>query len=156
MAEAKTAHVAAGLRDDHLGDGPVDPGDGVEQVERGTKGSHRLLDPGVQLPDGVGELVVVIQVQPGQEGVVGAEAAGQRLGELGDRAAELALGHLREDLGISFAADECLQHGPAGDAHDVGGDRGQFDPGVLQQLLQALDDLTALAGELGAGSGQVP
>src|SRR5262249_29615388 len=38
-------HVAAGLRDDHFGSGPVDPGDGVEQGEGGPKGDARLLDP---------------------------------------------------------------------------------------------------------------
>jgi hypothetical protein len=102
-----------------------------------------------------GELVVLVQVQAGQERVVFAEASGQGLGEFGDLVAEPALGQVREDLGVLFAADEGFEHGPAGDAHDVGGDRGQFDAGVLQQFLQPLDHPAAFTGGGGPGPGQV-
>jgi hypothetical protein len=73
-------HGATGLRDDHFGDRPVDPGDRIEQVEPGPKGRHRLLDPLIQLLDRVGELVILVQMQAGQECV----ASGQGLGEFGD------------------------------------------------------------------------
>ncbi|MDQ1029197.1 hypothetical protein QF035_006779 [Streptomyces umbrinus] len=138
-------HVAAGLRGDHFGDGLVDAGDGVEQAGGASIGGHRLRDPGIQLSDCAGELAVVVQVRPGEEGVVVAEASGQGLGEFGDFVAELASGQVRELLRVAFTTDEGLRHGPARDAHEVGGDRGRLDPGVLQQLLQSLHDLPALA-----------
>ena len=38
---------------------------------------------------------------------------------------------------------------------EVSGDRGQFDPGVFEQLLQPLDLAGAFTGDRGAGAGQV-
>jgi hypothetical protein len=151
----EAVHVAAGLGDDHFGDGPVDPGDGVEEVEGAMKGCHRLLDASGELVDHRGELVVVVQMQACQERVVLAEASGQGLGEFGDLVAELAFGQVREGLWGGFAADEGFEHGPAGDAHDVGGDGGEFDAGVLQQFLQPLHHAGAFAGGGGPGPGEV-
>jgi hypothetical protein len=56
----------------------------------------------------------------------------------------------REDQRVALAGDEGLEHGPAGLADDVRDDRGELDPGVLQQLLQSLDLAGALADDLGA------
>lgn len=148
--------VTAGLRDDHFGGGLVDTGDGVEQVEGVAKGRHRLLDASAELVDHRGELVVLIEMQADEEGVVLAEASGQGLGELGDPVAELAFGHVREGLRVAFALDKGFEHGPAGDAHDVGGNRGQLDPGVFQELLQPLDHTASFTGGGGPGPGQVP
>lgn len=55
-----------------------------------------------------------------------------------------------------FPGDEGFEHGPAEDTHDVGGDRGEFDAGVLQQLLQSLDHPAAFTGGGGPGPGEVP
>ncbi|MGW1157703.1 hypothetical protein ACWD48_05585 [Streptomyces sp. NPDC002519] len=115
-----------------FGGGLVDAGDGVEQVEGATKGCHRRFDASGELADHGGELVVLVQIQAGQERVVLAEASGQGLGGFGDPVAEFAFGRVREDLRVGFAADEGFEHGPPGDAHDVGGDRGELDAGVLR------------------------
>jgi hypothetical protein len=100
-------------------------------------------------------VVVLVEVGPGQEGVVLAEPARQRLGERGDLDAGLALGEIGQQVRVAFARDRCFEHGPPGDAHDVGGHRRELDAGVLQQLLQVLRDLAALAGRVGPGAGGV-
>src|SRR6476620_10311425 len=43
-----------------------------------------------------------------------------------------------------------------GDAGDIGGHRRQFDTGIFEDLLQALDLPAAFAGDRGAGARQVP
>lgn len=120
------------------------------------KGGHRLLDPPGELVDHGGELVVLAQIQTDQERVVLAKPPGQGLGQFGDLAAEPSLGQVRQDLRVAFACGEGLEHGAAGDAHDVGGDRGELDAGVFEQFLQALDHPAAFPGDGGAGPGQVP
>jgi hypothetical protein len=59
---------------------------------------------------------LVVKGQPDQQPVVVAEAASQRLAQLGELLAQLALGQLRQDLGVALPADEGGQHGPARDA----------------------------------------
>ena len=73
---------------------------------------HRLFDAPGELVDHGGELVVLVQIQAGQERVVLAEASRQGLGELRDLVAKLAFGQVREDLRVTFAADEGFEHGP--------------------------------------------
>ena len=51
-----------------------------------------------------------------EQGVVVAEAAPQRLAQLGELVAQPALGHLGEHLGVAFAGDEGGEHQPARDA----------------------------------------
>jgi hypothetical protein len=65
----------------------------------------------------------VVKGQPDQQRVVVAEAASQRLAQLGELLAKLALGQLGQDFGVAFAGDQGLQHRPARDAQDVSGDR---------------------------------
>jgi len=96
-----------------------------------------------------------IQVHPGQETMVLGEPAGQCLGQRRDLRAQPALGQIGQRSGVVLPVDQRFEHQSSRDAHDVGGDRGQFDTGVLEQLLQPLDLAAALAGDRGPGPGQV-
>ena len=150
------AHVGAGLGDDDVRDFGADPWDGDHQVPGALKGLDHHLDPGRELLDGVGVLVDQVQMQLGQEGVVGVEPAGQGLSELRDLGPQPALRQVGELGGVTLPGDQRFQHGPARDAADVGGDAGQFDAGVLQELLHPLDLPATLTHDAGSGSGQVP
>jgi hypothetical protein len=89
---------------------------------RGERGDH-LVDAAVQGGDGAFQMLQVVKGQPDQQRVVVAEAASQRLAQLGELLAKLALGQLGQDLGVAFAGDQGRQHRPARDAQDVSGDR---------------------------------
>ena len=71
---------------------------------RGERGDH-LVDAAVQGGDGAFQMLQVPKRQPDQQRVVVAEAAAQRLAQLGELLAQLALGQLRQDLGVAFAGD---------------------------------------------------
>ncbi len=100
-------------------------------------------------------LVDQIQVQPGKEGVGGPEATGQRLGKRGDLDPHPPLGQLSELDGVTPTGDQRLQHRPPGHPGDVGSNRGQLDPRVLQQLFQALDLPRTLSHPRGPGAGEI-
>ena len=134
----------------------ADPGDGADQVAESLKGLDHHLDPGGQGLDRGGVLVDQVQVHPGHEGMMLAEPPGQRLGQFRDLRAESTLGQVSQRGGVVIPDDECLEHQPAGDTEDVRGNRGQLDPGVLEQLLQSLGLPTAFTGDRGPGPGQVP
>ena len=149
-------HVGAGLGDDHVGDAGRDAWDRDDQVPGTTKGFDHHLDPPGELVDRPGVAVDQVEMTPGQEPVVLAEAASQRLGQLGDLRTQTPLGQIRQRGRVAFPSDQRFEHGPAGHPADVAGHRGQFDTGVLEQLLQPLDLPAALPGDRGAGPGQVP
>jgi hypothetical protein len=86
--------------------------------------------------------------------VVLGEAAGQRLGQLRDLDPQAAAGQLGQLGRVTLPADEGLEHRPAGHAGDVAGDRGQLDPGVLEQL--PLDLLGPFPHQRGPGPGPGP
>ncbi len=56
---------------------------------------------------------------------------------------------------IGFPGEQRLQHRPRGHAVEIGGDRGQFDPSVLEEFLQPLDFAGAFPRHRGAGAGQI-
>jgi hypothetical protein len=88
--------------------------------------------------------------------VVLGEPPGQRLGQLRDLDAEPTLGQIGQHGRVTLPLDQGLQHQPTGHTADVGGHRGQFDAGILQQFLQPLDLPAAFAGHHRPGTGQVP
>ena len=45
----------------------------------------------------------------------------------------------RQLVRVALPGDQRLKHRPTGDPENVGGDRGELDSGVLEELLQALD-----------------
>jgi hypothetical protein len=131
------------------------PGDRDHQISGAAEGLDHHLDPGGQLLHGVGMLVDQVQVQPGQERVVLGEPAVNASVKAGSCSA-VVVGQVGELSRVPLPGDQRLQHCPARDPGDVGGDRGQLDPGVLEQLLQPLDLPGPLAHARGAGPGQVP
>jgi hypothetical protein len=122
---------------------------------RGERGDH-LVDAAVQGGDGAFQMLQVVKGQPDQQPMMLAEAAPQRLAQLGELLAQLALGQLRQRLGVALAGDQGLQHRPARDAQDVSGDRVQLDAGVLQGLLDPLDLGAMGLDEPLAVAGQIP
>ena len=86
---------------------------------------------------------------------MGGEPAVQGLGQLRDFHPHAFLGKLGYGRRIGFAGKQGFQHRPRGGAVQISGDRGQFDPGVLEQLLQPLDLAGAVPSHGGTGAGQV-
>ena len=148
-------HVRSGLGNDHVSSQMADPGDGTNQVSESLKGFDQHLDPGGDLLDRAGASVDQVQVYPGQERVMIGEPAGQRLGQGGDLQTQPSLGQIGQRRRVVLAVDQPLEHQPTRDTHDVRGYRRQFDPGVLQHLLEPLDLATPFAGDRGPGPGQV-
>jgi hypothetical protein len=114
-----TPHVG----DDALGGALADPSDGVQPVTGHRERGDHLVDAAVQGGDGAFQVLQVVKRQPDQQRVVVAEAAAQRLAQLGELLGQLALGQLRQDLGVAFAGDQGLEDRPARDTQHVGGDR---------------------------------
>ncbi len=109
----------------------------------------------VQFRDSGAEVVDLREVQTDEQGVVFPEPAGQRLGQLWQLGTHSGFGHVGQDRRVTFTVDQRGEHGPAGDAHDVGGHRRQFDSGVFQEFLHALGLAAAFGGEYRAGPGQI-
>jgi hypothetical protein len=78
------------------------------------RGDH-LVDAGVQAGDGALQVLQVLQRQPHQQGVMLAEAAAQRLAQLGQLGAQLALGQLGQHHRVALPGDQAGQHRPAQD-----------------------------------------
>src|SRR3954451_23356881 len=155
-------HLDADLGEDALGGPIADSGNGVQPVtglgERDAglagRGGEQGVDALVQFGDRALQMLDVLQRQPDQQRVVLAEPAAQRLTQRRGLGAKLPAGQLDQHLGVAFAGDQGGEHGPAGDAEDVGGDRVQLDARVLQRLLDPLglggvrlDQPLAIAGQ---------
>ena len=118
------------------------------------RGDH-LVDAAIQGGDRGLQVLEVVQGEPDQQPVVVAEAAPQRLTQLGELLAQPPLGQLGQHAWVAFAGHQGPEHRPARDAEDVGGHRVQFDAGVLEDLLDplalravGLDQPLAVAGEI--------
>jgi len=151
----ESVHVDTGVGNDHVCDQGADPGDGADEFAEPLKRLDHHLDPLGQLVDRRGVPVDQIQVHACEERVVLVEPAVKRLSELGDLRPQPPLGQLRQRGGIAVAGDERLQHRPTGDAQDVGGDRGQLDSRILQELFQPLRFPRTFPSDSGACSSQV-
>jgi hypothetical protein len=138
----------ADLGQQHLGGALVDAGDRVQQLQLTGERARQLLDPARQSRDGLVQEVDLREHLGDEQRVVAGEATLERCAQGGDLLAQRALGQLGEDLGIVSARDQRVEHLAGGFAEHLGGDRGQFDPGVLQRLLHALH-LTAALLDLG-------
>ena len=106
----ETGHVRAGLGGDHVGDQGADPGDRADQFPEPAKGFDHHLDPFGELVDRCGVAVDQVQVHPGQERVVLAEPAGQRLDQLGCLVPQPAFGQVRQYHRFALSLDEGLEH----------------------------------------------
>src|SRR5277367_23465 len=149
----KAGHVGTGLGDDDVGGQGTDAGNGADQVAKPVKGRDRLLDAGGDVVDGCGVLVDQVKVNPGQEPVMVGEPTPQRLGQCRDLGPQSAFGQIGQCGGVVVSSNQRLQHGASGDTEDVGGDGGQFDTRVFEQLLQPLHLTRALPGDRRARPG---
>src|SRR5262249_34382856 len=145
-------HVAAGLRDDDLGNAGADPGDLVEALQNAAMCSigYRLVvgvvpggdcrDEPVDDDSGPVDLAVegvdLTQQRGGGGGVVIVEATGQRLDQRSAFDAQLAQGQVGQLLRVTLTGDQGVDHGPSGQSQEVGGHRRQFDQGVFEELVQ--------------------
>ena len=83
------------------------------------------------------------------------EPVGQRFTQRGDLRSQLSLGQLGQHRGVLFTGQQRGQDRPTGLVQDGRGDRSEFDPGVLEHLLQALDRAGTFLGEPAAVAGQI-
>jgi hypothetical protein len=121
------AHVRADLGHDDLRCSSIDPWDGVQQRHLLGERADHLLDPLAQHRDGLVQVVDVGQDLGDQQPVmVGAEPAGQRLPQRRQLGPQPALGQRGQQLRVVGPGHQGFQHGPAGDADDVGGHTGQL------------------------------
>lgn len=84
------------------------------------------------------------------------ESAGQCHRELCRLLAEAHPGQTGQGFWIVLPGDEGVEDRPPGHAENVGGDRGQFDAGVLEDSFQPVDLTGPVPGQGGAETGQVP
>jgi hypothetical protein len=87
--------------------------------------------------------------------VVAVEAPGEGLDQGGMLGPHAPLGQPGEDLGVALAGDEGSDHGPAGDAEDVGRDARDLYERVFEQFLDALLVPGALLDQVGPEAGVV-
>jgi len=103
-------HVSSGSGGDDAGGQGADAGDRADELAEGAEGLHRFFDPLGDLADRGGVLAGEVRVHPCEEGVAGAEAAGQRPGQLGDLRAQPAPGQVRHPRRVAAAGDQRLRH----------------------------------------------
>jgi hypothetical protein len=84
------------------------------------------------------------------------ELSGQRLLQRRDLAAQSSLGQLCQLGRVADPGQQRVQDRPPGLGQQGGGDTGELDAGVLEHLLQPLDDPGAFLDEHPAVAGQVP
>jgi hypothetical protein len=147
-------HVGAGLGDDDVGDRPAHPRDAGEQVSGGVQGVDLLLDPLLEVLDCRIVLIDSVEQKPGHEGVVLSEAAGQRLGQVGSAHLQ-PTSEQHQGSRVGHPRHQCGEDPAAGNPAEVGDHTGQFDLGVLEELLQPLDLPGAVSRDGGPGTGQV-
>ena len=109
------AHVETALGDQDLRGVGLDAGDRAQQLDDlGVRGEHEL-DPLAQvLQRGVERVDVREQLRDHDPVMLDREAALERLAELRDLRAHLALGELSELLGIGDAGQQRFEHRPRG------------------------------------------
>ena len=88
-------HVGAGLGDDHVGDRDGDARDRGQHVPGGTKGLHRLLDPGGEPVDHRGLRVDLVRYSPTMNAWCSVNRPVQRVDELRDLVPQRAFRELR-------------------------------------------------------------
>jgi hypothetical protein len=146
------AHVGPGLGDDDVGDALADAGDADQQVPGQAEGCQDCFDPAAELLNGPGVPVDDVQVQSGQERMMGVESAVEGFGQGRDLRPKAVNGKIGQHHRVALALNEGRQHRPGGDTRQIRGNGGQLDPGVFQELLQALDLTAALPGHRRLGA----
>jgi hypothetical protein len=144
------------LGDDALRGAPVDPGDGVQQVDLSGERGDQPINLGREVLDRLVQKVELGQDLFHDQPMVGHEAALQCPTQQGNLRTQPAAGQLGKNLRVTRARNQRHQHVAPGFAQNVGGHRGQLDARVLEHLIQPLD-LPAPLIDLGlAVTGQIP
>jgi len=120
----ESAHVAAGLGDDHGSAFAVDTRNRDQVLDRVSERGELGVDPRGYLLDDRAQLIDAAQDDAAEERVVVVEAAGQRLDQRVVFEPQLLFGQISKDLGVAFTVDEGLHHRSTGDPEDVGGHHG--------------------------------
>jgi len=147
LGSGKDGHVHPKLGDEHFGGTLIHAGDGVEAGEFVGEGGHGDVDLAADGGDGLIKVIEVGQELTDEEGVVGAEAAGERLTQRGQLPPQLAAGEVSEEGGVRRARDQGVEHRAPGGAEQAAGDRGQLDAGVFEDFVQAVGVARALLNE---------
>jgi hypothetical protein len=133
------AHVDADLGDHHLAREGLDARDRAQLFDGGAKGRDVGLHLLVNLSDGGFKRIDLPEMQAEQKAMLLGDAAAQSCGQLCRRRLHAAIGKGGELAVIGLAVNHCLDHRAAALAHDVRDHRIQFDVGILERLLHALD-----------------
>ena len=124
------------------------PGIMLEDCDRRAKGLDVGVDLLVNLGDGGIDGVDVLEQRAQSKAMMLGHTAPQRGLQFGRCRFDPPMRQRRQRLWVGLAADQGLDHPPAGQAGDVGDDRIELNVGVLQRLLETLDMAAALAHEL--------
>ena len=133
----------------------ADAGDGAHDLDRGSKGLDLAVDLLIDLCDGCVDRVNMLEEKAQHEAMMVGHSAAQRCLQFGWAGFDPAVGQGSQSSRVGFAGDQRFDHPTTGQADDVGNHRVEFDVGVFQRLLDALDVTAPLPHELLAGSQQV-
>lgn len=120
---------------------------GVELSEVVGERGHDDVDLAADRVDRLVQVVEVGQELAHQEGVLGTEAASERLAQGRQLLAQLTPCELGQDRRIGRARQEGVEHRAAGGAEQARGDRGELDARILQDLVQAVGVAGAFLNE---------
>jgi hypothetical protein len=96
-----------------------------------------------------------LQLHGQQEAVVLLDTSLQGADQFGALTAQTSLRQVRHLFGRGLTLDQRPQHGPAGDAKDIGGDAAELDVGGLQQTSDPIENPVPLALQVCAAPGQI-
>src|SRR3546814_13818915 len=114
-------------------------GDRLEKLSRRLEMDDTLHDLSGEGLDRVIEEVDVSEDLTGHGAVVSDPTTLERFDQIRDLGSHTSLGQLREHHGVFLTGDEHLDHLPARLGPHARRDSRQLEPGVLDELLQALD-----------------
>lgn len=150
------AHVGSDLSQDRHRRRPIDPRDRVQKRDGVLEGAGDLLDPLLVVADHAVQELDLPHVLAKQEAVVVADSAQKSALEHRLFALEPSHGQVAESRGVGLSRHDPGEHRPGALPGDIGGHRGEFDIGVLQDLLDPVDRRRPLLDQLAPLTGEVP
>ena len=142
----KGAQVEADFRDDAFNRALVHPRDRIQGRQRRRERAQLLRDRVTQPLDRLLQIVEMRQQFADQPRVVSPKAPDQGLSQRRQLGAQAAFGQLGQHVRIGDALHQGLRIARPEHAENVGGDRRQLDPGILQHLVQPLRFARAFLG----------
>src|ERR1700694_1087891 len=150
----EAAHVEADLGDDHFRAERAYAGDGPDEVDGGAKGGEAVLHLPVNRPDGCIETIDLAEMELQQKTMMGRQPPAQSLPQLGLRAFHVWIRKSSKPDRIGLAGHQRVEDRSSTLAEHVGEFCIQFDVGILQRLVNALDLTGCFADLLLAGAQQ--